>query len=117
MLHELPDNIRKVHEPITQLGVESLFERKWSYVESVSVECEDIVVIKFNPNASTNPSTFTADLIVEERNNRRVWSSLWQYAPELRIRVPDVGAWGTVSLKLDGCLAFRGVIYFKDIPF
>jgi hypothetical protein len=117
LLQLLPPGVRRRWAPNIRLGLQGLFERRWTYVEEVVV-VDDTVVFRFNPNTIT-PGPFKVEFNYEDDETRqsRSWTGQRQALnKELRIRVGHASS-GTVTLRLDDALAYASWVPFQEIPF
>ncbi len=117
LLHLIPEIERARWFKQIRLGYEGLFERKWTYVESVTA-VDGVVTFAFNPSAE-----FTGPYHIrfEYREDGRRLPSVWENASfflkdRLSISLSSANR-GEVRLTLDDSLAFAGQVSFVDIPF
>lgn len=101
---------------IIRLREQGLFERKWTYVESVKA-VDGVVWFQMNPNSRLK-GPFTVDFdYVEDGSSMPQFLRVERESID-RIGVQVPGAFmGTVTLRLDDCLAYQGTVVFDDIPF
>lgn len=118
LLHLLPADICRKWEQKITLGVHGLFERKWTYVEEVTMHGEK-VTFYFNPNTQT-PGTFnvvvryhkegaTADeeIVIKGR------ADALRGVRSLHIR--GAAERGELALFLDDALAFKGILTTRAV--
>lgn len=116
LLHLLPPATRRQFNRLVEVPQEGFFERKWTFVESVST-VDDRVVFHFNPN-STIPGPFHVKFQFEEPNRKPLIlkRDVPQIGASLGFRVGDAER-GVATLTLDGCTAFCGEVTLADAPF
>jgi len=117
LLHLLPPRVRDTWAPRIRLGEQALFERRWTYVEGVTV-VDDCVVFAFNPNTTT-PGPFEVSFAYAEGGTaapREFHGVRDNLSNRLRVSVPGA-AWGAAQLRLDDALAFAGTLIFEEEPF
>jgi hypothetical protein len=116
LLQLLPSGTREQREGDVRLGFEGLFERKWTFVESVSVIDEGLA-FQFNPNSQC-PGPFQLRFVYREDGqlHDQTWEGEWDTRKPFRIRLKTAYE-GVARLYLDGCLAFCGHMQVHSVPF
>lgn len=117
LLGLLPPTIQGQWKSIMKVGGPNYFNRIATFVESVFAQ-HDNIKFEFNPDAKQElRGPFQVQFLYRERGRT------WRYEAQMK-ELPT--AWrlgvegattGVAELKLDGCLAFRGEVDFRDIPF
>lgn len=116
LLHLLAEPARALWEKKVRIDYQTLFERKWTFVENVTTIGTDIE-FRFNQDTCT-PGPFDGSLVYNEvEGGRRAWSGAMQAgrAPQ-RFALEDAQR-GVVTLTLDGHIAFSGPVTLDDMPF
>lgn len=117
LLQLLPLGVANRWLPRIRFGLSDLFERKWTYVEEVTV-VDDTVVFRFNPDTES-PGPFRVKFTYQEDGSEyvRTWEGRKDRLNS-KLSFKLAGArWGTASLYLDDALAFSGLILLEEIPF
>ena len=117
LLHLLPSNLEREWSEHVRLGIDGLFERSWTYIESVTT-VNDRITFKFNPNTSMpGPFSMKFEYIEDGNKKPRKWEGLSnELNRPFSIRLSGAVR-GEARLYLDDCLAFAGRIDFDEIPF
>lgn len=99
-----------------RLKEQALFERKWTYVENVTV-VDKVLWFQMNPSSRVKGPFKVQFEYLEDG------SSMPQHLQFEREAIKPIGVkvpgafYGTVTLRLDDCLAYQGKVVFEDIPF
>lgn len=116
LLHLLSEAARHRWEKKVRIDYQTLFERKWTYVETVITIGADIE-LRFNQETST-PGPFAANLVYDEAGGgRRTWSGRMVAGRSPQRFTLERAQRGVATLTLDGHTAFSGPITFDDMPF
>lgn len=117
LLYLLPPDLRDEWRSKIRLGMEGLFERQWTYVETVTA-LGGKVTFKMNPNTRTEgPFNVRFEYRETETPEQAVWTDQVQRLPRaFAFGLGDAKA-GEVRLYLDECLAFADEVDFSEIPF
>lgn len=116
LLHLLPEPARLTWERLVRLGYDGLFERKWTFVESVTTVGTSIE-FQFNPNTQT-PGAFEVEFVYREEDGRSwTWTGQKDALTTPHRFTVEGATRGIATLKLDGCIAFAGQVTFEDTPF
>ena len=116
LLHLLSEPARRRWAPVVRIDYQALFERRWTFVESIATTGTSIE-FRFNPSTQT-PGPFQVRFEYREAGSRpRIWTG---HKDELNVSASFgvAGAThGEARLLLDDCMAFAGDITFEDAPF
>lgn len=116
LLHQLPEPVRSRWAPRVRIDYQALFERRWTFVETVG-SIGTTVEFHLNPS-SRAPGPFYVKVVYREGAGL-TWT--WEERVQSLIsplRVDLEGATrGVIRLTLDDRTAFSGPIIFEDIPF
>ena len=119
LIHLMPEEVRKSWASYIRLGVQGLFERKWTYVEEVRI-VDDLIIFQFNPSAIT-PGPF--NVVVKYRETgantmqeREFGGPMKSLRGPISVRIKGAKR-GELTLLLDDDLAFKGIVNFEVIPF
>lgn len=117
LLHLLPNDLRRKWADRVRLGYEGLFERRWTYVESVTA-VEPYAIFHFNPNTEF-PGEYTIGFVYrEDRSDKdRTWEGRATTLNSPFTLEMAQAVSGELRLYIDGSLAFANHISFEDIPF
>lgn len=116
LLHLLPGPARRLWGPRVRIDYQALFERRWTFVESVTTIGAHIE-FRFNPSTET-PGPFGVGFLYQEtEGGRRVWNGpMGPLSSTQRFDLAGARR-GVATLTLDGCTAFSGPVTFDDTPF
>jgi hypothetical protein len=118
LLHLLPNELRPVWTDMIRLGYEGLFERRWTFVESLSILSPQ-VTFNFNPS-TTSPGPFNVKFHYQESGSttEALWMGQLDGLKDARgFRISGSPVSGEVQLYLDDCLAYADDIIFTETPF
>lgn len=117
LLHLLPSDLRRKWADRVRLGYEALFERRWTYVESVTA-VKPYAIFHFNPNTEF-PGEYTIKFVYREdlSNKDRIWEGRTTMLNSPFTLEMAQAVSGELRLYIDGSLAFANHISFEDIPF
>ena len=117
LLHLLPLPLRLRWLDRVRLGYEGLFERRWTYVESVAAISQQ-AIFNFNPNTEY-PGSYQMRFVYREAGTRkdRAWEGRGDMLNQPFVLEMPQAVRGELRLYLDDCLAFAGNVSFEDIPF
>lgn len=116
LLHLLGVPFRARWERLVRLGYDGLFERKWTFVESVGT-IGDAVEFRFNPSTLT-PGPFQVGFVLQDRSGGAMtWSGQMSALSSAKQFQVKGATRGEATLELDGCTAFCGEVTFDDRPF
>jgi hypothetical protein len=100
---------------LIRLGYEGLFERTWTFVESIAV-IDDEISFTFNPSAPYE-GPYQVSFSFQEVDRLASWQGIChQLSKGITFRVPNP-KYGEVRLYIEGCLAFADNVDFEGIPF
>lgn len=116
LLHLLPRNQQEKWDPMIRLGYDGLFERTWTFVESLTI-IDDRVYFRFNPNTSPADTYRVRSEYYEQgelRDERE--EMITDLSHTYSFRLPGA-TFGEVRLYIEGCIAFADDVSFVEIPF
>lgn len=116
LLYLLPEKLRNTFSTIIRIGDTGMFERKWTFVEEVTV-VEESVIFQFNPNSKT-PGPFAVKMEYKElgETDATTWNGISaNLTGNKRVRIRNATR-GEINLFLDDSLAYADNIIFDDTP-
>jgi hypothetical protein len=111
LLQSSDTRLRSAWEPLVRVATDPIFERRATFVETVSAVGE-VVRFTFNPASRFN-GPFFLDLRVDAGRTWHLQAPHVTLGAEYSVRLPGIGATAAVlQLHLDGDLAFQGLVTF-----